>query len=337
MMKKTLTLLLLLVNIMASAQFPPPAGQPGSTAIYKDSSVFVAWATACSIIRGYQDISNPGLGYVTFGDSTMALGKAGINGVVSLGDGGSAILTFAKPIKNGPGWDFAVFENSFSDTFLELAFTEVSSDGIIYFRFPATSNTQDTVQIGSFGSVDATKINNLAGKYRALYGTPFDLQELTGLSGLDVNNITHLRITDVVGCIQNAYARYDHLGHKINEPWNTPFPSGGFDLDAVGVINQSTDINEFLSTTTSLSVCPNPIYNEAIIRYYLDKNTDVFIEIIDISGISVYAEKKSNQLQGWQSAIISSMNITNGFYFLKLETKYGSVIQKIIISHDQSF
>ena len=37
------------------------------------------------------------------------LEKAGENGVVSLGDGGSAILTFSKPIKNETGWDFAIF------------------------------------------------------------------------------------------------------------------------------------------------------------------------------------------------------------------------------------
>ena len=35
--------------------------------------------------------------------------------VVSLGRGGSIILTFDPPVENGEGWDFAVFENSFND------------------------------------------------------------------------------------------------------------------------------------------------------------------------------------------------------------------------------
>ncbi|MCK9205029.1 MAG: T9SS type A sorting domain-containing protein [Bacteroidales bacterium] len=319
---------------VANAQFAPPAGQPGSTAIYKDSSFIVSWASGCTIIRGYQDISNPSLGYASYGDSTMALGKAGENGLVSLGDGGSAILTFTNPIKNGSGWDFAVFENSFSDTFLELAFVEVSSDGINYFRFPATSNTQDTSQVDGFGIVDATKINNLAGKYRALYGTPFDLQELTGQSGLDVNNITHIKIIDVVGCIQNAYACYDQYGHKINDPWNTPFASSGFDLDAVGVINQVTGINELFAAKAKLSVFPNPVKDKAVIQFFLDKSSDVIIEIIDITGKSVYMEKKSNYIQGWQTVEISGINANNGLYFLKLETQNGIAVQKIIISNE---
>jgi len=329
-----LSVILSICTIAANAQFPPPVGQPGTTAIYKDSSVFVAWANGCTIVRGYQNISNPALGYASYGDSTMALGKAGENGLVSLGDGGYAMLTFANPIKNGAGWDFAVFENSFSDTFLELAFVEVSSDGINYFRFLATSNTQDTVQIDGFGIVDATKINNLAGKYRALYGTPFDLQELAGQSGLDINNITHIKIIDVVGCIQNAYSRYDQYGHKINDPWNTPFASSGFDLDAVGVINQVTGINELFAAKAKLSVFPNPVKDKAVIQFFLDKSSDVIIEIIDMTGKSVYMEKKSNHIQGWQTVEISGINANNGLYFLKVETQNGIAVQKIIISNE---
>jgi hypothetical protein len=37
---------------------------------------------------------------------------------------------------------------------------------------------------------------------------------------------------------ENNYASYDSQGHQINDPWPTNFPTGGFDLDAVGVINE---------------------------------------------------------------------------------------------------
>ncbi|MFN6048554.1 MAG: T9SS C-terminal target domain-containing protein, partial [Bacteroidota bacterium] len=61
------------------------------------------------------------------GTAAGAEGPAASNGVVSLGDGGIATLTFDPPITNGDGFDFAVFENTFLDTFLELAFVEVST------------------------------------------------------------------------------------------------------------------------------------------------------------------------------------------------------------------
>src|SRR4051812_5611715 len=109
------------------AQYAPQAGIMGSTAISATSSQFVGWATGCRVQRGYMDIANPSLGLASFGDSSMAIG-APDHGIVSLGDSGVATLTFMKPINNGTGPDFAVFENGFLNTandsqaFLELAF-----------------------------------------------------------------------------------------------------------------------------------------------------------------------------------------------------------------------
>lgn len=316
-------------------QFAPGVGQAGTTAIYKDSSAFVAWASGCTVKRGYQDISNQSLGYATVGDSSMALGKAGSNGVVSLGDGGEAILTFDRPIKNGSGWDFAVFENAFNDSFLELAFVEVSSDGINYFRFESTSNTQSTTQIDNAGALDPTQINNLAGKYRAQYGTPFDLQELAGAGGLDVNNITHIKIIDVVGSIDNAYAQYDHVGNKINDPWTTPFPSGGFDLDAVGVINEGTNgIKNYPSNIFAVSIYPNPLTQMSVLNYYLDTSSSVTIEVSDLTGKEISCLFNGIARQGWQGVELNRLKLNSGIYFIHLLTPSSSLTQKIIVQND---
>lgn len=62
------------------------------------------------------------------------------------------------------------------------------------------------------------------------------MDELDGISQLlDVNAITQVRLIDVVGSINPAYGSTDALGNLINDPWSTPFATGGFDLDAVGV------------------------------------------------------------------------------------------------------
>ena len=137
---------------MGQGSYAPAAGQIGTMAMHKDSSSFIAWATNCSVNRGYQQINDSTLGKASQGDSTDVYGKA--NGtVVSLGDGGEAILNLYQSLHNGPGPDFAIFENGFNSSFLELAFVEVSSDGIHFFRFPANSETQDSIQIGTFGAV----------------------------------------------------------------------------------------------------------------------------------------------------------------------------------------
>ncbi|MBK6611804.1 MAG: T9SS type A sorting domain-containing protein [Sphingobacteriales bacterium] len=320
--------LLPIILLNTYGQFAPPAGQPGTTAIYKDSSVFVTWATGCSVVRGYQDISNQTLGYATTGDSSMALGVAGTNGVVSLGDGGYAILTFEKPIGDATGWDFAVFENSFSDTFLELALVEVSSDGINYFRFPCTSNTQDTLQVDGFGSIDATKIDNLAGKYRALYGTPFDLQQLSGQVGLNINAITHVKIIDVVGCIQTAYATHDQFGNIINDPWSTPFASSGFDLDAVGVIHTGTTGVNDLSAKNNFIIYPNPA-NRIV---FIQNNGNDEIKSITLTNNLGQIVKSIASIVQTQAINVSAL--PDGIYFLAIADNKKTVTKKLLVKHD---
>jgi hypothetical protein len=229
-----------------SGPFAPPAGQPGSTAIPFDSPLFTGWATSGSIVRGPQDINDPAGPLASFGSLADALGPASDSSfaVVSLGDGGSLTLTFDANIRNGPGADFAVFENGFGDTFLELAFVEVSSNGTDFFRFPSVSLTQTATQVDGFGALDATDLHNLAGKYRLGFGTPFDLADLLGVSPLlNVDNVSHVRLIDVVGRITPAPGNpgwlpsRDSLGNLVNDPYATPFSCGGFDADGVGVIH----------------------------------------------------------------------------------------------------
>lgn len=309
----------LLTNLVC-AQFAPPAGQPGTTAIHKDSAVFIAWASACELHLGPQDLSNDTSAMASVGTSSSAIGIAGTNGIVSLGDGGTAILTFNSPIADGPGFDFAVFENSFSDDFLEFGFVEVSSDGTNFFRFPAISNIQDTLQTGPFDLSNASSVNNLAGKYRANYGTPFDLQELAGISGLDIMNITHVKIIDVVGSIDPAYATYDSNGNKINDPFPTPFPSSGFDLDAVGVIHAAT-VGLKQNSISEAKLFPNPCTN--VLNIQSIEQLNIIITTIDGK---IVEEKTSNT--GISKLDLS--NLAEGVYYIKLSSSSGTTVKKLI-------
>ncbi len=229
----------LLAAPLLGGPYDGPASLEGGLAVPFDHPEIVAWATGhTDLVRGPAQLGDPTKGFASFGSGDFALGPAGedVYDVVSLGDGGRITLTFSAPITDGPGWDFAVFENSFGDFFLELALVEVSSDGINFFRFPSVSLTPPAPQVGTWSGLDATDLHNLAGKYRLGFGTPFDLSELAGLDPrLDVRAITHVRVIDAVGTVDAGLASLDSLGNIINDPWPTPFATGGFDLDAVAV------------------------------------------------------------------------------------------------------
>jgi hypothetical protein len=267
------------------AQFPGPPETEGSTALHKDSAVFIAWAKQCTVTRGFQDIATPSLGYASAGDDTLMLGKAGDNGTVSLGDGGSVVALFDYPIRNGAGFDFAVFENGFDDRFLELAFVEVSSNGVDYVRFPAQSLMQTNTQIGPFDAVgDATKLHNLAGKYRQNYGTPFDLEDLAGNPVLDIQAIKYVKIIDVVGSIDPQFARYDSKNNPINDPYPTAFINGGFDIDAIGIIHENRTTYVYDDTQNQEMICaPNPASDH--IKIMASSNTIQSIELYSTLGM----------------------------------------------------
>ena len=290
---------LFVIPIQVYPQFPPPAGQPGSNAIYKDSSILIGWANSCSVFRGFINIADTNIVYegsnrASYGNEFMTADTAD-NFVLSLGDKGYATLGFENPITNGPGFDFAVFENGFGDEFLELAFVEVSSDGSHFVRFPAISLTQDSLQTGTFGTIDATKINNLAGKYRFFYGTPFDLEDLKDSVGIDLKHISNIRLVDVGGCIDNKNATYDSQGHKINDPWPTPFNTGGFDLDAIGVIHFASQGGDELLRNLNIQVFPIPVRNWLTV--ITSEKTPVTFTCLDLSGRKLYQGIFNNYLR----------------------------------------
>ncbi len=274
-MKRSSALFAALCSVVIARAGPFDATLPGReelAAIPANDTRIRGWATgyvAAQTQRGPIDVTDPTGPQATFGTPQSTLGPSDANGsdgfpstdptkVMSLGDAGFITLTFDQAIANGPGPDFAVFENAFNDTFLELAFVEVSSNGTDFFRFPNVSLTPLTVQIDQLDplhdKIDATDIDGFAGKYRVGRGTPFDLQRLVGRSAqLDVNGVRFVRIQDVIGYIggsvaggtasADSAASYQFFGlgfgqnHLVNDPWRTDFISGGFDLDAVAVLN----------------------------------------------------------------------------------------------------
>lgn len=319
-MRHILLLFLLFGYYYSYTQFSPEAGMPGSIAIHADSSTFMNWAKQCYVTRGPYDIINMTDSLASYGSPQDATDKADGN-AVSLGDGGYAVLRFNPPISDGNGFDFAVFENSFDGHFLELAFVEVSSDSINWHRFDAVSLTPYNIQVLTFGTIETVKINNLAGKFRIMYGTPFDLSELHGISTLNTDSVCYVKITDAVGCVDQQYASYDSHGNIINDPYPTPFFTGGFDLDAAGVINEKPYGAETLIFDFDVKIYPNPVRN-----YLIIESSSVFAyKLTDIAGSAVI----SGNSAGFVKAELS--HCRQGIYFLTINTGKHSYKKKIVI------
>jgi hypothetical protein len=319
--KILLNILLVLTALGALAQgsYSPAVGNFGCDAIHKDSSLIRSWANHCTVNRGYLNITNKSLGYTSVGDATKPIGIAD-NLVLSLGDSGVATLGFNGALFNGTGPDFAIFENGFDNFFLELAFVEVSSDGVNFFRFPSSSLTDTLSQVNTFDSLDATNLNNLAGKFRGFYGVPFDLEEMKNISGLDVDKVTHVRVVDVIGTMNQNFASRDDSGHKVNDPFPTEFPSGGFDLDAIGAINiRPTLIEKY--NKVELEFYPNPSKGVININNPINEG---FVKVFAFDGRMVYKGKVNGNK-------LDLTILTKGYYHLVIQSEESIYSAKLLI------
>lgn len=181
-----------------------------------------------------------------------ALGPAlGATHVHSLGIAGHLTLGFAAPITDAPGADFLVAENAFAlagsfwQSFAEVAFVEVSSDGVSFCRFPARYWGPATPP-GAFATVPIGTYAGLAGQTPSFPlgagdprdvveagGDAFDLADLAGdplvIGGVvNLAAITQVRLVDVVGG-----QSLDAAGAPIFDPG-----AGSADIDAITVVHQ---------------------------------------------------------------------------------------------------
>lgn len=251
-----------------------------------------AWASSViSYIAGTGNINK-----ILFGKPEKTLGAittAESNAhVVCLGNGGSITYGFETPIADGKGFDFAVFENSFSDNYLELAYVEVSSDGVNFIRFPNFYlDTSIVYETNAF--VDPRMVYNLASKYDWGNGHGFDLAELkyayeyalyfrehpNEISDfseeyideiinifenelIDLQNINYVRVVDIYG----DGTCNDSAGNPIYDPipdsQNTQSGSPGADIRGVGVLHYAGEPEEPDETRPTIALQPEDIVCE---------------------------------------------------------------------------
>lgn len=178
-----------------------------------------------------------------------------------------------------------------------------------------------------FGLLNPSNLHNLAGKYIEGYGTPFDLEGLAGQTGLDLNAVTHVRIVDVVGTNNPEYATVDHNGRIVIDTYSTPYNTGGFDLDAIGVINQNvTTGKEIAKAKDQLKFYPNPVTSSLTVEANDPIEEVRFFSFagdlkLQLSG----SGRNSQQIDGVTD------QLSSGYYITKVTTSKGMVTGKFIV------
>lgn len=154
---------------------------------------------------------------VVLGPPVGAGDRAGSTDVLSFGEGGEIVLAFHDCVAvDGEGPDLLVFENAFTG-WTETGVVAASEDGTAFTEWVCDPTGDDARGCAGLEPVWSAPDNGIDPTDPVLAGgDPFDLADV-GLA-----RASHLRIRDAGS---NAYSA----------------PTGGFDLDAVAVVNGECD------------------------------------------------------------------------------------------------
>ena len=141
----------------------------------------------------------------------------GSTDVLSLGDGGEIVLEFTDMVAvDGPGVDLLVFENPFTGWY-ETGFVAVSEDGATWFEFPCDPFD------------DANHYPGCSGVEPVLSSTANGIDATDpAVAGGDAYDLAD------VGLVTARYVRVRDSGANVYTG-----TSGGYDLDAIAVVNGS--------------------------------------------------------------------------------------------------
>ncbi|MGQ0552681.1 MAG: hypothetical protein ACT4PU_05630 [Planctomycetota bacterium] len=180
---------------------------------------------------------------------------------VSLGVGGVLTLELGSPARDGPGTDLVVCENAFYkfgtlEVYGEVAYVEVSTDGVSFARFP-TRYSGVSAPIGAFGTLAPWSFSGFTGAMpvtpaevyppespwdvAAAGGDAFDLADLADhplvlSSDVLLHEIRYVRLVDIV-----AGSSQDSFGAVIFDSGDPAFSSA--EIDGVVAVNHFDNLS----------------------------------------------------------------------------------------------
>lgn len=225
--------------------------------------------------------------------------------ILSLGVGGEITLRFDRhTVVDGPGPDFAVFENAFhyilsgtQRTYAEPATVSVSRDGVTFVSFPF-----DSLTLAGCAGVTPTNGEQDPRDPAVSGGDLFDL------STIGVDSIRYVRIHDVTPIVR------DNRKHPFWDP-----TLNGFDLDAVVAINVAVPRTPGKATTGAAVAALIDSPERATVRCTLEHPAHARLRLFNPLGQQVALLLDSDVPAGSSLHPFSLSRIVTGPYFIALE------------------
>jgi hypothetical protein len=91
-------------------------------------------------------------------------------------------------------------------------------------------------------------------------------------------------------------------------------------------------INDYFINGIKLSCYPNPVQNNAVIKYTIEKEADITFEMIDSKGQLILTSRQGKKAAGEYSYALDARKLATGTYFISVIAGSSRLTKKIIIS-----
>ena len=92
-------------------------------------------------------------------------------------------------------------------------------------------------------------------------------------------------------------------------------------------------IQNVKKNTDNIQIYPNPVINSSInINFTSSINQEISLEVIDLTGKSVYSSNDITIHEGDNNIRLSDANLKNGVYFCRFKSTEGNSVRKLILN-----
>lgn len=116
---------------------------------------------------------------------------------------------------------------------------------------------------------------------------------------------------------------FTHVGFTTSDTTTIGTEIRNFFLNGVGETN---------SLVSNMNVYPNPACDHVELKFNLVQSSEVTMQIVDPLGQVVREEQMGELTQGEHTTAVSTADLADGMYYMRLQTSEGVVSREIIIS-----
>ena len=94
--------------------------------------------------------------------------------------------------------------------------------------------------------------------------------------------------------------------------------------------NGNYELNKASNTIHNFNAFPNPFTDHFQVDYKVTSSSFVSVELLDLTGKTVYQSVEKNVLEGNYNHMINGVNLPNGTYFCKIQTDLNTQVLKMV-------